>query len=472
MELRRLFSSKAVSVVLLFLFIGSFVPKSHALTAEEERVLGKQVFSEIEKTGTLLNDLSLWSFVNKLGQSLVREAGATPFEFRFYMMRSQEPNAFAIPGGYVFVTTGLLVMAESEEEIAGVLSHEIAHVTMRHISQLIDRSKRISIASMAAMLAGMLLAGGGRGGEAIATTAMAAQQAFMLKYSREHETDADQNGLRYLIRDGYDPNGMVSFMKKIARYGMTAGPKIPTYLSTHPDVVDRIALLENLIRIEPTRPGPQRIGGSYKFIQSKAFVYDKDPYVAVNHFESVVKNDPQDTVGLFGLGFAHQKAGRLDKSIEVLEKALSFTPRDPDILRELGVSYFLAGRTDEAVHTLDQVRPSLPTAAGEKDDLTTLYYLGKAYQEKTDFLKAIEFLLKVEKEAPDFQEVYHSLGSVYGRMGDKGQSHFYFGKYFKLRGDRNGALFHFRAALEGLKRGSPEREEAQREVKGLTQGKP
>ncbi len=365
------------------------------------------------------------------------------------------------------MTTGLLVLAENEQEVAGVLCHEIAHVTMRHISHLIDRSKRINIASMVAMIAGMVLAQGGQGGEAIAAMAMATQEALMLKYTRENETDADQNSLHYLVKAGYDPGGLLSFMKKISKYSLVTAPKIPTYLSTHPGTEERISLMENLIQIEPKRSGSLRTVGNYKWIQTRAFVDERAPHVAVSHFESIVKTDPQDAVGMFGLGLAHQKTGRLDKSIEAFEKALSVAPKEPDLLGELGVSYFLSGKLDQAINTLETVRSS-----SQKDDMMTLYYLGRAYQEKADFSKAVDLLLKVRKEMPDFVEVYHSLGSVYGRMGSKGQSHFYFGKYFKLRGDRKTALLHFRTALEGLDRASPEREETQREIKELTQGKP
>jgi predicted Zn-dependent protease len=461
-----------IPIFIFFFLTGAITPKAYSLTTEEEKILGKQVFSEIEMTGTLLNDLSLRSFVDRVGRSLVAEVGSTPFEFRFYVVKSQEPNAFAIPGGYIFVTTGLLVLAESEQEIAGVLSHEIAHVTMRHISQLIDRSKRINIASMAAMIAGMLLAGGGKGGEAIAATAMAAQQALMLKYTREHETDADQNSLHYLAKAGYDPNGLLSFMKKISRYSMVAAPKIPTYLTTHPAPDDRIALMENLIQIEPKNPGALKTVGNYKWIQTMAFVDEREPLVAVTQFESVVKSDPQDVAGLFGLGLAYRKTGRLDRSIEAFEKALSMVPNEPGLLRELGVSYFLAGKLDQAIGSLESLRSLPPTEGGQKGNLLTLYYLGRAYQEKGDFSKAADLLQTVRKEVPDFVDVYHSLGSVYGRMGNKGQSHFYFGMYFKLRGDRNSALLHFRTSLEVLDKASPERDEVQRQIKELTQRKP
>jgi len=325
---------------------------------------------------------------------------------------------------------------------------------------------------MAAMIAGMILGGGGQGSQAVAATAMATSQALMLKYTREHETDADQNSLHTLAKAGYDPGGLVSFMKKMSRHSMTIAPKIPTYLSTHPALEDRIALMENLIQIEPKRPGSLRTYENYKWIQTRAFVDERAPHVAVSHFESIAKTDPQDVIALFGLGLAYQRNGRPDKSIDVFEKALVLAPREPALLREVGVSYFLSGRVDQAITTLETVQSVPLEGAGQKADLRTLYYLGRAYQEKSDFTRAAELFLKVQKEAPGFVEVYHSLGSVYGRMGRKGQSHFYFGKYFKWKGDRTSALLHFRSALEGLDRIGPEREEAQREIRELTQAKP
>ena len=164
MGLQRIAHVWIIPVLIFFFLVGGVTPRAYGLTTEEEKNLGKQILLDIEKSGDILNDLTLQDFLDRVGQSLVAEVGSTPFEFKFYLIKSQEPNAFAIPGGYVFVTTGLLVLAENEQEIAGVLSHEIAHVTMRHISHLIDRSKRINIASMAAMIAGMVLAGGGQGG--------------------------------------------------------------------------------------------------------------------------------------------------------------------------------------------------------------------------------------------------------------------------------------------------------------------
>ena len=468
MEPRKTFHIRLICfLVLLFLF-GSLTRGAFALTTEEEKKLGKQILLEIEAKMGTVKDLTLQAFVEKVGYSLVEHAGPTPFKFKFYVINAPDPNAFAIPGGYIFVTTGLLVLTENEQEFAAVLSHEISHVTARHVSQLIERSKRINIASMVAVLAAMLAGGGGAGSQAAATMAMATAEALTLKYTREMEVDADQNSLHYLTKAGYDPNGMITFLNKITRMSLSLAPKIPSYLSTHPAMEDRIALLGNLMQITPRPPGPFRTIPNFRRIQIKAFVEEREPHVAVTHFQPFIDANPQDVNGYYGLGLAYRKMGRFDKSIEVLQSAHSFAPNDLDILKERGVVYFLSGKLDQAMEDLEAVRSKPSTGTGQNNDLHTLYYLGRTYQEKGEFSKALPLLLKVQKEASFFTDVHFNLGSIYGRMGQKGLSHFYFGKYFKLRGDQKNALLHFRTAIEWLERGSPEREEAQWEVKDLT----
>jgi predicted Zn-dependent protease len=455
-------------LIFSFLF-GSFTKRSLAMTADEEKKLGKKILLEVEKQVEWVRDPTIQVFVDRIGYSIVREVGPTPFEFKFYVIKAQDPNAFAIPGGTIFVTTGLIVLGENEQEIAGVLGHEISHVTGRHVDQMIEKSKRLNIASLAAILLGALAGRGGAATEAIAATAMATSEALALKYSRENETDADQNGLYRMIKAGYDPNGMITFLNKIHRMSLSMAPKIPVYLLTHPAIESRIALLENLMQIGQKPVGPFRKVGNFKRVQLKAFVEEREPDAAVNHFGSMVKTNPQDVDEIYGLGLAFKKMGRLDKSTEVFQSGLSLSPKDPDLLRELGIVYFLSGKVDQAMENLEAARSvSVPD---QDADLSTLYYLGRTYQEKEDFANALPLFLKIQKEMPEFPDVYNNLGSVYGRMSQKGRSHFYFGKHFKLIGDKKSALLHFRAADQWLEKESSEKEEVRREIKELTETK-
>jgi predicted Zn-dependent protease len=471
MVLRKKFPFWIIPILILFFLFEGFIRGAWALTTEEEKKLGKKILLEMEKQVELVNDLTIQVFVDRIGYSIVREVGSTPFEFKFYVIRAQDPNAFAIPGGYIFLTTGLIVLAENEQEIAGVLSHEISHVTQRHIARMIEKSKGLNIASMAAILAGMLVGGGGAGSQAAVAMATATAGALTLKYTREIETDADQNGLYRIVKAGYDPNGMISFLNKIYRMSLSTAPQIPVYLLTHPAIEDRISLLENLLQSGQRPMGPFKTVGNFKRIQTKAFVEEREPDVAVHHFGYMVKTNPQDVDGIYGLGLAFKKMGRLDKSIEVFQSGLSLSPKDPDLLRELGIVYFLSGKLDQAIENFEAIQSIPRTESDPNDDLLGLYYLGRGYQEKGDFAKALPLFLKIQKAIPEFVEVYHNLGSVYGRMGQKGLSHLYFGKHFKLRGERNNALLHFRTAFEWLEKGSPEKEEAQKEIKELTSAK-
>jgi len=460
-----------VSILLCFSLFGSFIEEAYTMTTEEEKKVGKQIVLEIEGRVGMVRDLTLQTFIEKVGYSLVDQVGPTPFEFNFYVVNAQDPNAFAIPGGYIFVTTGLFVLAENEQEIAAVLSHEISHVTARHISQLIEKTKRLNIASMVAILAAMLAGRGGAGSQAGVALAAATAQALALKYTREMETDADQNSLHYLIKAGYDPNGMITFLNKIMRMSLALAPKIPPYLTTHPAIEDRLSLLENLMQITQRPSGPFRTIPNFRRVQIKAFVEEREPHVAITHFQSLIDANSQDVNGYYGLGLAYRKMGRLDKSIEALQSAHSFAPNDLDILKERGVAYFLSGKLEQAMEDLETVRSTPSRGADQNNDLLILYYLGRTYQEKGEFFKALPLFQRVQKEAPFFIDVYLNLGSVYGRLGQKGLSHFYFGKYFKLRGDPKNALLHLRTAIEWLEKGSPEREEAQWDVRELVQRK-
>ncbi|OGP86709.1 MAG: hypothetical protein A2156_04395 [Deltaproteobacteria bacterium RBG_16_48_10] len=452
-----------LSVLLILLILVPMVKPGQAMTSEEEKKLGKKVLDEMVRKLDLVTDLSIQTFVNRVGRSLVNQVGPTPFEYDFFVIKATDPNAFAIPGGHIFVTTGLIAMAENEPEVAGVLSHEISHISGRHVAQMIERSKRLNFVTLAAMIAGAIVGRGGKGSEAIATTAMASAEAMMLKYTRDNETEADQNALHLMTKAGYDPQAMISFLKKMERYSMAMAPKVPLYLLTHPALENRVVLLENLHTLEPKPIHPFQGIGNYKRIQMKAFIEEREPSAAVSHFESLIKANPEDSDALFGLGLAFQRAGRLDKSTEVLQTASRVDPNDTELTRELGIVYFLAGKLDQAIETLEPL--------SQDDDLKSLYFLGRAHQEKGNVDRALGFFLKVKREVGEYVDLYYNLGSVYGRMGRKGLSHLSFGRYFELKGDRNNALLHYRTALDFLEKGSPERDEAQRVVRELTQTK-
>jgi predicted Zn-dependent protease len=270
-----------------------------------------------------------------------------------------------------------------------------------------------------------------------------------------------------MLKAGYDPAGLITFLTKIQKVGLASAPQIPPYLSTHPVTENRVSLLENLIQMGGKPGGPFRSMGNFKKIQMRAFVEEREAQASIIQFQSVAETRPQDAEGYYGLGLAYRKMGRLDKSAEFLQKGATIAPTDPDLLSELGIVYFLSGKLDLAIKTLEAGQSLSRARADSYEDLSSVYYLGRGYQERGEMAKALPFLLRVKNEFPEFSDVHYHLGSVYGRMGQKGLSHFYFGKYFKLRGEGNNALTHFRKAADLLGKGSPEKEEVQREIREM-----
>ena len=175
------------------------------MTTEEEKKLGKKVLLEIRKEADFVRDLNVQAFVERIGYSLVDQLGPTPFDFKFYVINALDPNAFAIPGGYIFITTGLIILADNEQEIAGVLSHEISHVTQRHVAQMIEKSKRLSIATLAAMVAGMLAGRGGAGSAAAVAMAQGTAGALAIEIYPGNGNGCGSKRLAFIDQSGLRP---------------------------------------------------------------------------------------------------------------------------------------------------------------------------------------------------------------------------------------------------------------------------
>ena len=208
---------------------GWFQP-ARAISIKEEEELAREFLKVVAQHFELIDDPFIVSYVRAVGKKISRHTHDLPFTFHFYVIKEDVYNAFAIPAGHIFINSGLLAAMESEDELAGILSHEMAHAACRHISQQIDRSKKIDLASMAGMVAGIFL--GAATGDATALQALtigsaAAGQAATLAYSRTDETQADQVGLIYLQNAGYSGRGLVSALKRIRLKTMVRHPAGP-----------------------------------------------------------------------------------------------------------------------------------------------------------------------------------------------------------------------------------------------------
>jgi len=213
---------------------------------EREVELGRQMAAEVERQARMLDDPVVTEYVNRLSQNLVRNSDArVPFTVK--VIDSHEVNAFALPGGFLFVNTGLLLRAESESELAGVLAHEIAHVAARHATKQATRQEVVNYLSMP-----LVFAGGWVGYAARQLVGIAVPMGFF-RFTRGMEKQADALGLEYLYRSGYDPLAFVDFFERIATLEKTKPGLVARVFSTHPMTAGRIKAAQKLIqrRLEP-----------------------------------------------------------------------------------------------------------------------------------------------------------------------------------------------------------------------------
>src|SRR5246500_1086714 len=216
---------------------------------EKEIALGKQLSQEVERSSKLIDDPVVTEYVNRVGQNLVRNSGArVPFTMKVIV--SDEVNAFALPGGFFYVNSGLILRAQEESELAGVMAHEISHVTARHGTKQATKGELIQLGAMAAMI----VVPYGWAGYGIYQGMNLAIPLTFLKFSRDAEREADFLGIQYMYKAGYDPNAYVTFFERIQADEKRRPGTIPKFFSTHPPTPERIELAQKEIaRILPDK---------------------------------------------------------------------------------------------------------------------------------------------------------------------------------------------------------------------------
>ncbi len=231
---------------------------------ERELALGRQLAQEVERQASMVDDPLVAEFVNRMGQNLVRNSDAkVPFTFR--VVDDPALNAFALPGGYVFVNSGLFSIAEDEDELAGALAHEIAHVAARHLTRELTKSR---IASLATAPLGAVL--GGWAGYAGRQGAALAIPMSLLSFGRKDEAEADYLGVQYAYAAGYDPTGVISIFEKIESLERKRPGAVSKAFSSHPQDADRIARTQREIQeILPPRDGYVVTTSEYRAIRQR-----------------------------------------------------------------------------------------------------------------------------------------------------------------------------------------------------------
>ncbi|MDH3978632.1 MAG: M48 family metalloprotease, partial [Gammaproteobacteria bacterium] len=303
--------------------IGS--PADSVLSKEQEQRLGRSIYNSLRQSGSMVTDPEIQEYIQSVGQRLSAAAQNNNFRFTFFVIDSPSINAFAIPGGYIGVHTGLILATRNESELAGVLGHEVAHVTQRHISRAIFASKQESIISLATMLGAVLLGAATGNGDVIAggvlgSQSMSAQQ--QINFTRDNEYEADRVGIEFLSASGFNPNGMPDFFETLARKS-AGGSEAPEFLRTHPVTVNRIA--ETRARATMLNFSSVTDSISYSLTRARIrLLTSKTPEKALDYFEAKLK-DPDDPGFLgheYGMALALYDLGRYREAKTILERLM------------------------------------------------------------------------------------------------------------------------------------------------------
>ncbi len=275
------------------------------LSPSMERRIGESIVGEMQRRGMIDDDAEITDWLNRFASALTSTEQASGYDFSFFLVRDATLNAFALPGGFIGVHSGLIVATQSESELASVLAHEIGHVTQRHIARMLARQRQGSVVMLAAMVLAALAAGSNpqaAGGLASLGSTVAQQQ--MLGFSRDAEREADRIGLEMLRQGDFDSNAMVSFLNRLQNSGRLYESGAPEYLRTHPITSSRIADIQT--RISEGRYRQRTDSIEFRLARAKLRAL-ADPSVdglhnAQTHFDRQLRERTiEEAAGWFGL---------------------------------------------------------------------------------------------------------------------------------------------------------------------------
>ncbi len=446
------------------LVCSSFVPVSRAafLSPEEETELGRQFLASISSQYELADNPYIVRYINDIGSFIGRQVEVPYFPLNFYVIKDSTINAFAAPAGHVFFFSGLIGILESVDELASVLAHELGHVSGRHLASRIERSQKIGLATMAGMLAGVLL--GGKAAGAIMTGSVAAGIQAELGYTREDERHADQLGFKYAHLAGFNPAGMLNVLRNIQRERWYTRQEIPPYLLTHPGAPERMANIEAMLHGYTKTPDSEetkKLRSQFPIFRTMVLALCHDTEHATREFKRMLEADSESALAHYGLGLIMQRQGKTREALGHFKTALSRDPASIPIMFSMGEAYQAIG---EYENSLSILRSACERSPKDKD---ILYLFALSLQKLERYDQASEIYERLTFLPPVNENVYYNLGLVYGRQGKLALAHYNLGMHFAKLRKREKALFHFEKARE-LAEGNPElREKIDKMLAGL-----
>lgn len=423
--------------------IGS--PADTVLSKENELLIGRSIYKSLRDTGRLITDPETQEYIQSVGQRIAANAQDGDFRFTFFVIDDPAINAFALPGGYIGVHSGLLMATSNESELAGVIAHEISHVTQRHISRAVYANSRQSILTMAAMLGAILLGAATGEGDIIAGGVAGAQsmgQQQAINFTRANEYEADRVGIRLLAASGFDPYGMPDFFETLARQTGPLASQAPEFLRTHPVTVNRIA--ETRARAEDYPTAEARETTGYSLVRARLRMFaSSTPEQALEFFVGERRlADRAGDIGIeYGIALAYLELGRTREANKRFAELLLANEEIIHFHSGYATTQLALGDVDGAFATFENAIKLFPRNV----PLTVRF--AEVLLANDDPGRAHQLLLDLYNQVPPTPEQVRLIALAASAAGDTADAHYYMAEYHLLSGDLLMASDQLRLAL-------------------------
>jgi len=406
-----------------------------ALSPAQERKLGEGIMSQIRASTSYIDDPEVTDYLNAVGYRMVGNSPDPAGPFEFFGIADNSVNAFALPGGFIGVHSGLLRSAQSESELASVLSHEIAHVTQRHLARMVAAQQRAGIASMAALAVAILAA---RSNPEVSAAAITAAQAgtiqSALNFTRENEREADRIGLQIMEKSGFDVHAMPVFFERLQKATRVYETGAPAYLRTHPLTFERIADVQSRIQDVSFRQVPDSL--EFHLVRARLSALEGNPRVAAKSFDEMLsgRKFTSEAAARYGLVVALLRAGDLPRARKEVAVLQNLKAKSPMIEALTAQTLIGSGELERGLATY---RDGLRTHPSRR---ALVYGYASALLDATRAAEAVDFLAgRIETRTPDAR-LYELQSRGYTALGKRLLQHRAQAEAYVLRGNLPAAI--------------------------------
>ncbi len=422
-------------------------PSQAYLSAAQERKLGESIVRQIRSSGAYLNDPEVNGYLNELGNRLVTAIPGAPFDFEFFGVADSSINAFALPGGFIGVNTGLILLTQTESELASVLGHEITHVTQHHIARSIGNQRDAILTTLAALAAAVLASrshssSSGQMTEAALASAQGLAIQSQIDFTRQNEEEADRLGFGRAYAAGFDPSAMATFFERLQRTAAWFEGNSPSYFHDHPETYQRIAEAQARAFTKPFRQVPDSL--DFQMVRALLKSYEGTPDEAVYFFRDAIaerkfNNEVAAHYGLVASLLRKEDFKAAQKELAALEK---FAPPHPMIEGVAGQVLVQSGQLKAAIARYQAALVRYPR------QMQLIYDYPDALLKNKQAEKAATFVAEQLQRFPNDGLLHQVAARCYAELGKHLLEHQHQAEFYAWQGNLKGAIVQLELALK------------------------